>query len=65
MCPAGLLQSRPDHPVTKHDQPPASTGCLLLRRCSIVPQSVATKSTFMPMLFIVSAATSAIAFSVT
>ena len=57
------MWSTPSQPVEKQLQPPWSTGPLLLRRCSMVPQSVATKSTFMPMRPMTSAATSPIALN--
>ena len=43
-------------------QPPCPTGFFMARRWPVVPQSVATKSTLMPILDMASAATSPIAF---
>ena len=39
-------------------QPPWPGGFFMARRCPVVPQSVATKSTFMPRRFSRSAVTS-------
>ena len=56
------MQSAPACQVWNMFQPPWAGGFFMARRVPVVPQSVATKSTFMPMRLSRSAVTSPMAF---
>src|ERR1700722_5231247 len=56
-CVAGVLTAADDEKVWNALQPPFSTGSVLARRCTTVPQSVSCRSTFMPICFRTSAVT--------